>query len=118
MYLATAERDMLNAAHPPDKTPELFEKFLPYALALDVENDWAEKFTDVLAQAAMGEGGYSPTWYHGAAWSTMGAAGFTSSFSGSFSSALSSASMAPGSSGSGGGGFSGGGGGGGGGGGW
>ncbi len=118
MYLATAERDLLNAAHPPDKTPELFEKFLPYALALDVENDWAEKFTDVLAQAAAGEGGYSPTWYHGAAWSTMGAATFASSFSGSFSSALSSASAAPSSSGSGGGGFSGGGGGGGGGGGW
>ncbi len=119
MYLATAERDLLNAAHPPTKTPELFEKFLPYALALDVENDWAEKFTDVLAQAAVGDGGYSPAWYHGAAWSTMGAATFASSFSGSFSSALSSASAAPGSSsGSGGGGSSGGGGGGGGGGGW
>ena len=116
MYLATAERDLLDAAHPPEKTPELFEKFLPYALALDVENDWAEKFTDVLAQAAAaGDGGYSPAWYHGTAWSTLGAATFASSFSGSFSSALSSASVAPGSSsGSGGGGFSGGGGGGGG----
>ncbi|MDY7010494.1 MAG: DUF2207 domain-containing protein [Planctomycetota bacterium] len=119
MYLSTAEGDMLNAAHPPEKTPELFEKFLPFTLALGVENAWAEKFTDVLSLAAAGEGGYSPTWYHGTAWSSMGASTFASSFGGSFSSALSSASIAPGSSsGSSGGGSSGGGGGGGGGGGW
>ncbi len=120
MYLGTAERDMLDAVHPPTQTPELFEQFLPYALALDVENAWAEKFSDVLERAAAaGEGGYSPAWYHGTAWSSLGAATFASSFGGSFSSALSSASTAPGSSsGSGGGGSSGGGGGGGGGGGW
>ncbi len=117
MYLSTAERDLLDAAHPPEKTPALFERFLPYALALGVENSWAEKFEDVLAQAS--REGYSPGWYHGASFSTIGAAGFASSFGGSFSSALSTASTAPGSSsGSGGGGSSGGGGGGGGGGGW
>ena len=117
MYLSTAERDLLDAAHPPEKTPELFEKFLPYALALGVENAWAEKFEDVLARAF--REGYSPGWYHGTSFATLGAAGFASSFGGSFSSALSSASTAPGSSsGSGGGGSSGGGGGGGGGGGW
>ena len=37
-YLGVAEEDRLNALNPPDKTPELFERFLPYALALDVEN--------------------------------------------------------------------------------
>jgi uncharacterized membrane protein YgcG len=120
MYLGTAERDLLNAATPPAKTPELFEQFLPYALALGVENVWAEKFADVLAGAASaGEGGWQPAWYTGAAWSVVGATAFASSFSSSFSSALSSASTAPGSSsGSSGGGSSGGGGGGGGGGGW
>jgi len=120
MYLATAEQDLLNAATPPEKTPELFEQYLPYALALDVANAWSEKFADVLARAASADGGaYHPGWYHGAAWGALGAAAFTSSFGQSFSSALSSASTAPGSSsGSGGGGSSGGGGGGGGGGGW
>ncbi len=120
MYLATAEGELLNAATPPERTPELFEKFLPYALALGVDNQWAEKFDDVLSRAATAtEGGYRPGWYHGGAWSAVGAAAFTGSLGSSLSSALSSASTSPGSSsGSGGGGSSGGGGGGGGGGGW
>ena len=119
MYLATAEQDLLNSAHPPEKTPELFERFLPYAVALDVETEWAAKFEDVLT-AAQAEGGYQPIWYHGAAFSTIGTVGLASAMGSSMSSALSSASSAPSSSsgGSGGGGFSGGGGGGGGGGGW
>ena len=125
MYLATAERDLLESATPPERTPELFEKFLPFALALGVENRWAEKFDDVLSRAAAAvEGGYSPAWYQGSAWSAIGATSFASSLGGSLSSALSSAATAPGSSsgssggGGGGGGSSGGGGGGGGGGGW
>ncbi|MBL7132769.1 MAG: DUF2207 domain-containing protein [Phycisphaerae bacterium] len=117
MYLEVAERDTLSASRGPDKTPELFERYLPYAIALDVESQWAEKFADVLERAAAAPGGYQPAWYHGAAWGALGASSFASSFSGSFAGALSSASMAPGSSG-GGGGSSGGGGGGGGGGGW
>ena len=123
MYLGTAEADLLEAAHRPANTPELFEKFLPYAMALDVENAWAEKFEGVLSRAAATADGYQPGWYHGAAWGALSASSFTSSLGSSFSSALSSASTPPGSSsgsssGSGGGGSSGGGGGGGGGGGW
>ena len=34
-YLGVAEEDRLNALNPPEKTPELFEQFLPYAIALD-----------------------------------------------------------------------------------
>ncbi len=120
MYLGTAERDVLmSAAAPPHKTAELFEAFLPYALALGVETAWAEQFAEVLASAAADRDGYTPAWYHGRSWATGGAGAFASTFSSSFASALSSASTAPGSSsGSGGGGSSGGGGGGGGGGGW
>ena len=50
-YLGVAEEDRLNAMNPPDKTPELFEKFLPYAVALDVQNAWAKNFAGVLAAA-------------------------------------------------------------------
>ncbi len=118
MYLSTAEEERLNLLNPPDKTPELFEKYLPYALALDVENDWSDKFADVLAKASAKQG-YSPSWYSGRSWNTLGTSGLVSSLGASFSSAISSSSTAPGSSsGSGGGGSSGGGGGGGGGGGW
>ena len=117
MYLSAAEKDRLNMMSPPDKTPELFEKYLPYALALDVEQNWAEQFSSVLSKAAADGNTYSPAWYTGSGWSSFNAGGFASSFGSSFSSAISSSSTAPGSS-SGSGGSSGGGGGGGGGGGW
>lgn len=117
MFLSFAEKDRLNMMNPPEKTPELFEKYLPYALALDVEQNWSEEFSEVLAQASQGEKEYSPSWYSGSAYSSFGAGGFASSIGNSVSSAISSSSTAPGSS-SGGRGSSGGGGGGGGGGGW
>jgi hypothetical protein len=119
MYLSVAEQDRLNLLNPPKKTPELFEMFLPYALALDVEQKWAEQFEQVLAAAGQGGRDYSPSWYRGSAWSTAGLTGFGSSLGSTLSSAIASSSTAPGSSsGGGGGGSSGGGGGGGGGGGW
>lgn len=118
LYLSVAEKERLNILNPPEKTPELFEKYLPYALALDVENEWSEQFAEVLA-AASKDGGYRPTWYTGNTWRSWNMAGFASSLGTSLPGAISSSSTAPGSSsGSGGGGSSGGGGGGGGGGGW
>jgi len=118
LYLSVAEEQGLAMRNPPEKTPQLFEKFLPYALALDVENQWSEQFADVLAQAERGND-YSPAWYDGSNWHSLGAGGMANSLGSSFSSAISSSSSAPGSgSGGGGGGSSGGGGGGGGGGGW
>ncbi len=121
MFLGAVEGDRLNRAYPPEKTPEVFEKLLPYALALDVEQAWAQKFAGIIDGAGHAPGAnsaaYSPAWYSGASWGDLGAAGFAGSLSGSFASAISSSSSAPGSAGGGGGG-SGGGGGGGGGGGW
>jgi len=120
VFLVATEKDRLNMLNPPEKTPELFEKYLPYALALDIEQQWAEQFSDILSATAAGEAeAYSPAWYSGAALTSVTTGVFASSLSGTFSSAISSSSTAPGSSsGSGGGGSSGGGGGGGGGGGW
>lgn len=118
LYLSVAEKERLNILNPPEKTPELFEKYLPYALALDVEHEWSEQFATVLAASAVG-GRYHPSWYSGNSWRTDGITGVASSLGSSLTGAISSSSTAPGSSsGSGGGGSSGGGGGGGGGGGW
>ena len=117
MYLGVAEKDRLNALAPPKKTPEVFEKFLAYALALDVDQEWSEQFADVLTEAGKPVTQSTPVWYAGAA--GLGTAAFTSSLGSSLTGAISSASVAPSSSsGSSGGGSSGGGGGGGGGGGW
>lgn len=122
MYLEVAEKDDLRVRRGPDRTIELFEKYLPYALALGVENAWAEQFSDILAKAkARAEGGADavPRWYSGSSWDAPGT-GFASALAGGLSGAIASASNPPGSSsgGGGGGGSSGGGGGGGGGGGW
>jgi len=116
MFLRAVDGDRLNRLMPPDKTPELFEKYLPYAVALDSEQAWAQQFSAVLERAEQTTG-YSPAWYVGSG--AFEASAFANSFSGSFSNAIAASTSTPGtSSGSGGGGFSGGGGGGGGGGGW
>jgi uncharacterized membrane protein YgcG len=113
LYLSVAEKDRLGFIHPPDETPELFEKFLPHAMALDVENEWGERFAGILNKA-----GYEPGWYAGRNWNAMHPGAFASGLGGGMQSAVSSASSAPGSSSGMSGGSSGGGGGGGGGGGW
>jgi hypothetical protein len=121
-YLSVTEENRLEVLHPPEKTPELFERFLPYAIALGVENKWADRFAGVLAAAAAEPGNQSGTymaWYVGSQtpWTNPGR--FATAVGGSLASSIASAATAPGSSsGVGGGGFSGGGGGGGGGGGW
>lgn len=122
MYLETAEQKLYEYLTPPEKNLALFEKYLPYAIALKVENSWAQKFDNIVQKAI--EGGYQPTYYR-----SMGGQSFSRSFSmgdisrgvsSGLSSTVASASTPPSSSGggSGGGGSSGGGGGGGGGGGW
>jgi hypothetical protein len=124
-YLSVAEEDRLEFLNPPKKTPELFERFLPYAIALHVENSWANRFTGVLAAA--GVGAAVSSWYSGNNFSADRIETFTGRVSDNLSRTIASASTPPGSSGgdggssgsgSSGGGSSGGGGGGGGGSGW
>jgi uncharacterized membrane protein YgcG len=124
MYLTVAEADDLKriegiAGPSPQKTPALFERFLPFAVALGVEQPWAEQFEQLFMRLSAEQGtGYRPGWYVGER-PVSSFSGFTSAVTDSLTSAISSSSTAPGSSsGSGGGGSSGGGGGGGGGGGW
>jgi hypothetical protein len=120
MFLGAVDGDRLNRAVVPQETPQTFEKFLPYAMALDVEQVWSQKFPAVLATADASpnskNSGYTPSFYSGSSWNNFNGAEFASSFGSSLTSAISSASTAPGSGGGSGG--SGGGGGGGGGGGW
>ncbi len=123
-YLSVAEEDRLNDLNPPEKTPTLFEHFLPYALALDCEQQWSERFASVLSAAgdsAQGQGmTHTPRWYSGhGSLSELGTAGLAAAIGSGMAASLASSAQSPSSSsGSGGGGSSGGGGGGGGGGGW
>jgi uncharacterized membrane protein YgcG len=114
-YLSIAEKDLLEFQHPPEKTPELFERYLPYAIALGVENEWGERFTELLSSSALASG-ESLHWYHS---QNNNIDSLSSSLTSGLDSAIASSSTPPSSSGSGfSGGSSGGGGGGGGGGGW
>jgi uncharacterized membrane protein YgcG len=122
LYLNTAEKDRLEMLNPPQVTPAVFEKFLPYAIALDCENTWSKKFEAEAAAAGTvphtSGGYYTPLWYSGGNYGNFGT-GFATALGTSLAASAASAAVTPGSSsGSGGGGFSGGGGGGGGGGGW
>ncbi|MGL6266501.1 MAG: DUF2207 domain-containing protein [Chitinophagaceae bacterium] len=121
MYLEQAEQRVYNMLTPPEKTLDLFEKYLPYAIALGVENAWAEKFDSIIQHAI--EAGYQPAYFSGNSGrfsNNFNVAAMSAGISSGLSSTISSASTPPSSSssGSGGGGSSGGGGGGGGGGGW
>jgi uncharacterized membrane protein YgcG len=123
MYLATAEEKRFDKLNPPEKNLELFERFLPYAVALDCQHEWANKFEDIL-KTAVANKSYQPAYYDGDMSDNFSFSSISSSFSSGLSSTIASSSSAPsdssdsGSSGSDGGGSSGGGGGGGGGGGW
>jgi len=57
LYMSVAEQRRLEFHNAPEKKPEVFEKLLPYAMALGVEKQWAKQF----------EGVYNaqPSWYQG-----------------------------------------------------
>lgn len=119
MYLGVAEGDDIRRVRMPKQDLSEYEKYLPYAMAFDLENQWAEKFKNAFASIDNVTKTANPSWYHSSSLDNLSSFS-TSNFSSSFNSAISSSSVAPGSGGSGsmGGGGSGGGGGGGGGGGW
>jgi uncharacterized membrane protein YgcG len=51
-FLGRVEKDRIERL---EKTPELFEKYLPYAMALRVEKKWVQAFSGIAVQ--------SPQWY-------------------------------------------------------
>ena len=59
-FLGRVEKDQIERL---EKTPELFEKYLPYAMALRVEKKWVQVFSSIGVQP--------PQWYQGAAGSSF-----------------------------------------------
>ncbi len=106
LFLSVTDKDRFEFHNAPEKSPELFMKYLPYAIALGVEKKWAEVFAGITIP--------QPNWYDGGSIGTFSAVALTNDME-SFSTSFSTSSGTAGSSG---GGSSGGGGGGGGGGSW
>ncbi len=116
MYMGAAENQLIRFNNPPKMTPEIFEKYLPYAMVLGVDKIWGAKFESMLLQNATE---YNHGWYSGNRDMHHFPGSIGESLGSGLTRSLSSASTdSSSSSGSGGGGSSGGGGGGGGGGGW
>jgi uncharacterized membrane protein len=110
MYLNYAEKDRIERLNPPSMNPKLFEQYLPYAIALDVDKEWNKAFADILELNSPNYH-YYPYWLRG---HRSNLANLSSDLN-RFSTSLNHVVAAPGTnSGRGGGGFSGGGGGGGG----
>ena len=109
-FLTVTEKDRMKFENAPAKTPALFNKLLPYAIALGVEKKWAKQFEAINL-------GTATDWYVGSA-ASYSAIGLTSGLSSGFSSVVSSSVVPSANSGGFGGGGAGGGAGGGGGGGW
>ena len=117
-YLGVAEQEDLARLQGPGAPPRLdadrFQRLLPHAVALDVEEAWTKQFTAAVGAAAAAAATASMAWYTGSRIGDIGR--FTNAVGSGLSAQIASSSSPPGSSsGAGGGGFSGGGGGGGGG---
>lgn len=109
-YLSKTEVDLSD--YETKITPDLYDKNLSYAIALDVEKAWFKKINKALEGTLMST--YNPGWYHGYYSNNWSSSAYTG-FSNSFCSAVQSAGRAPSANsgyrngGFGGGGFSGGG---------
>ena len=98
MFLGATEADRLQRMVPAERTPELYEKYLPYALALGVEQAWTEQFADVLATAMRPDGsGYHPGWYSGSGFDSARVGSFAGAVGSSLSGAIAASTTAPGS---------------------
>lgn len=118
LYLGVAEREDLARLQGPGTPPLLdaarYERLLPYAVALEVEEAWTRQFTLAVGAAAAAAASSAISWYHGGGGNDLGS--LVRAVGSNLSSQIASSSRPPGSSsGSGGGGSAGGGGGGGGG---
>ena len=102
MFLTAVDSDRLQTIARPDKTPQLFERFLPYAFALGVEHAWRNNsprcWRRQLRLADRRKHRLFAFVDSGSSFGSFSATNFASSFSSSFSSAISSSSTAPGSS--------------------
>jgi len=65
MFLSTANIDEIKKANPPEMTEEIYELYLPYAIAMGVENDWCTKFENEIKKIVANDKTYTyhPTWY-------------------------------------------------------
>lgn len=116
MFLTATEKERLERMTDIQKTPEMYETFLPYAIALDVENQWHKQFQPLFDSMKQQGNSYRPVWFHSTTYLPLNyGSALSRSIDSAIASTIAAAPQAPGSSSGFGSGSSGGGGGGGGG---
>ena len=100
MYLGVAERADLERMQAPRMDEREFQRFLPYALALDVAKNWSNRFAAAVGPAAAAAAVASMVWYQGYASSSGfdGISTLSDNLGSSLSDAIASSSYSPGSS--------------------
>lgn len=91
-FLRITDTERFKFHNAPEKNPQTFMKYLPYAIALGVEKEWAEVFSDITIP--------EPEWYQGGSAGNFSAVALTNDL-GKFSSSFASSSGASASSGGG-----------------
>lgn len=83
LFLSVTEQERIKFENAPKATPALFNKFLPYAIALGVEEKWSAQFANITMSPDQ------VNWYAGS-FATFDATAFSSSFVTSFTSSVGS----------------------------
>lgn len=98
MFLNFTEAERLKYLSVDTRSPQEYEKFLPYAMALGVEKNWNDQYACLFTKMARQGNEYVPVWYwydgHRASTYDMS---FTKRYSTHFSSLISASSNIPGS---------------------
>ena len=72
-YIRVAEKERIKFHNAPEKNPQTFEKFLPYAMVFKLEKQWAKQFENIYLE--------QPVWYSGTDLATFSAIGFVNELS-------------------------------------
>ena len=72
-YIKVAEKERIKFHNAPEKNPQTFEKFLPYAMVFGLEKEWAKQFEGIYME--------QPSWYSGADLATFSAVSFVNELS-------------------------------------
>lgn len=80
LYIDVVEKDRLAFSDAPERTPERFNKLLPYAIALGVEKQWTKQFEGIDLTSSTRQ------WYNGSDMSTFNSALLVSSLTNSIAS--------------------------------
>ncbi|MEM7563930.1 MAG: DUF2207 domain-containing protein, partial [Pseudomonadota bacterium] len=71
-YLNIAEDDEIALRNAPEFTTDIYETYLPYAIALELENKWTARLDRAIQKGTIESSYHHPRWYHSHSGSSRG----------------------------------------------